>query len=100
MGQVPRLAPLARTIVADAAVVFPAIKTARAEVASRLRSQGIDVTPFTMHVEEGTTHLAPIADHWADITATMTETMDAIFSRKADINALDGANERVNGLFG
>lgn len=53
-----------------------------------------------MHVEEGTTHLAPISDHWADITATMTETMDAIFSRKADVDALDGANERVNGLFG
>ncbi|GGP04439.1 sugar ABC transporter substrate-binding protein [Nonomuraea glycinis] len=87
-------------IVADEAVIFPAIKSARTRAEQAFGKLGIDVKPFTMHVEEGTTHLAPIADHWADITATMTETMDAIFSRKADVSSLDGANERVNGLFG
>jgi multiple sugar transport system substrate-binding protein len=87
-------------IVADEAVIFPAIKSAKVKAEAAFEKIGIDVEPFTMHVEEGTTHLAPISDHWADITATMTETMDAIFSRKAGVDALDGANERVNGLFG
>lgn len=85
---------------AKEAIVFPAIKTATVKAEQAFKDAGIDVKPFTMHVEEGTTHLAPIAEHWADITATMTETMDAIFSFKADINSLDQANATVNGYFG
>ncbi|MFB4283299.1 ABC transporter substrate-binding protein [Nonomuraea sp. MTCD27] len=87
-------------IVAKEATVFPAIKTATAKAEQAFAAAGIDVKPFTMHVQEGSTHLAPIADHWADVTATMTETMDSIFSFKSDVNALDQANATVNGLFG
>ncbi|MEU8361310.1 sugar ABC transporter substrate-binding protein [Nonomuraea sp. NPDC048882] len=87
-------------IVAKQATVFPAIKTATAKAEQAFADAGIDVKAFTVHVDEGTTHLAPIAEHWADITATMTETMEAIFSFKSDVNALDLANETVNGLFG
>nr|SBP01305.1 N-Acetyl-D-glucosamine ABC transport system, sugar-binding protein [Nonomuraea gerenzanensis] len=87
-------------IVAKEAIVFPAIKTATVKAQQAFKDAGIDVEPFTMHVEQGTTHLAPIAEHWADITATMTETMDAIFSFKADVNSLDQANATVNGYFG
>ncbi|MEU8105984.1 sugar ABC transporter substrate-binding protein [Nonomuraea muscovyensis] len=87
-------------IVAKEAVVFPAIKAAMPKAEQAFADAGIDVKPFTMHVQDGTTHLAPIAEHWADITAIMTETMDSIFSRKSDVNALDEANTKVNALLG
>ncbi|MGW4637090.1 ABC transporter substrate-binding protein [Sphaerisporangium sp. NPDC004334] len=85
-------------IVADHGVIFPAIKDATTRAEKAFAKQGIDVHPFTMHVEQGTTHLAPIADHWADISAIMTETMDSIFSFKASVDSLDQANEKVNAL--
>ncbi|PZG18532.1 ABC transporter substrate-binding protein [Nonomuraea aridisoli] len=86
-------------IVAKQAVIFPAIKSATVEAEKAFADTGIDVKPFTMHVKDGTTHLAPISDHWADITTIMTETMDSIFSFKSDINALDPANDKINALF-
>ncbi|GAA5065457.1 multiple sugar transport system substrate-binding protein [Thermocatellispora tengchongensis] len=87
-------------IVADHGVIFPAIKQATVRAEKAFAKQGIDVKPFTMHVEQGTTHLALIADRWADVSAVMTETMDAIFSFKAPVDSLDQANEKVNALLG
>jgi multiple sugar transport system substrate-binding protein len=87
-------------IVAKQAIVFPAIKTATVKAEQAFADAGIDVKPFTTHVQNGTTHLAPIAEHWAEIKATMTETMESIFAFKSDVNALDQANATVNGLFG
>ncbi|WP_113701528.1 ABC transporter substrate-binding protein [Nonomuraea lactucae] len=87
-------------IVAKQAVVFPAVKTATAKAEQAFADAGIDVKPFTTHLKEGTTHLAPIAEHWADITSIMTETMESIFARKSDVNSLDEANNRINALFG
>ncbi|MET7328111.1 sugar ABC transporter substrate-binding protein [Nonomuraea sp. NPDC005650] len=87
-------------IVAKQAIVFPAIKTATVKAEQAFADAGIDVKPFTTHVQNGTTHLAPIAEHWADIKATMTETMESIFAFKSDVNSLDQANATINGLFG
>ena len=60
--------------------------------------QKIDVSPFTVHLKENTTTLAPIADHWADISALMTETMDSIMSGKSGVDSLDGATKKANEL--
>ncbi|MBT2227423.1 sugar ABC transporter substrate-binding protein [Nonomuraea sp. NEAU-A123] len=87
-------------IVAKQAIIFPAIKTATVKAEQAFADAGIDVKPFTTHVQNGTTHLAPIAEHWAEIKATMTETMESIFAFKSDVNALDQANATINGLFG
>jgi multiple sugar transport system substrate-binding protein len=90
--------PTCQDIVAKKAVVFPAVSTS-AEIATKaFAAKGIDVTPFTDHVKDGTTFLFPITDHAADITAAMTPAMDAVLSGKADASSLTAANEQVNGF--
>ncbi|TDB72176.1 sugar ABC transporter substrate-binding protein [Micromonospora sp. KC723] len=83
-------------IVAKQGIVFPAMKTATVEAERAFAAKQIDVAPFTVHIKENTTTLAPIADHWADISALMTETMDSILSGKSGVDSLDGANRKVN----
>ncbi|HET6985747.1 MAG TPA: sugar ABC transporter substrate-binding protein, partial [Kribbella sp.] len=52
--------PACQDIVAKKAVVFPAI-TSSAELAQQaFKAKGVDVTPFTDHVKDGTTFLFPI----------------------------------------
>ncbi|NDL60882.1 ABC transporter substrate-binding protein [Phytoactinopolyspora mesophila] len=86
-------------IVASHAVVFPAIEESTELAEAAFSERGIDVSPFTVHVEEGTTYLAPIADKWAEVTAIMGPTMDSIMSFSADTTALSDANAQVNALF-
>jgi hypothetical protein len=43
----------------------------------------VDVTPFTVHVEEGTTFLFPITDNAADIVSITTPAMDAVMYLRA-----------------
>lgn len=85
-------------IVGKKAVVFPAI-TSSSDIAKKaFAAKGIDVSPFTDHVKDGTTFLFPITDNAADITAIMQPAMDAVLSGKADAGSLSGANEKVNAL--
>lgn len=86
-------------IVAKRGVIFPALKDATTAAEAAFAGQGIDVKPFTVHLADRTTHLAPIADHWSDIAATMMEALESYLLFKADINTLDAANQKVNGLF-
>jgi multiple sugar transport system substrate-binding protein len=58
-------------VVASKAVVFPAIKSS-SEKAAAFKAKGIDVSPFTTHVKDGTTFLFPLPrtrrrsrDSWA-----------------------------------
>ncbi len=86
-------------IVAKQGVVFPALTVAAPATQEAFAKAGIDVEPFLTHVKEKTTHLAPIADHWTDIQAAMTEALESYLLFKADIGELDKANDKVNGLF-
>ncbi len=87
-------------IVGQAGVVFPAIQSGIDEATKAFEAKGIDVTPFTLQVEEGTTFLFPITDHAADINAIMQPAMDQVMSGKAPASSLTQANEQVNALFG
>lgn len=86
-------------IVGEAAVVFPAIPSAVEVATAAFKAKNVDVTPFTVQVDEGTTFLFPITDHAADINAIMQPAMDAVISGKADASSLTAANEQVNALF-
>jgi multiple sugar transport system substrate-binding protein len=88
-----------QSIVAKEAVVFPAIQSAIEEAKAAFEAQGIDVTPFTVHVDEGTTFLFPITDHAADINAIMQPAMDNVMSGNAEVSSLTAANDQVNALF-
>ena len=86
-------------VVADAAVVFPAIKTSTEKAVAAFEAKGVDVAAFADHVTDGTTVLYPITDHKSDVNATMTPIMEAIMSGKSGTDALIAANEQVNALF-
>lgn len=86
-------------IVASKAVVFPAIKTSSEKAAAAFKAKGIDVTPFTQQVKDGTTFLFPIANNAPKVSGIMTPAMDAVVSGKNPVSSLTQANEQVNALF-
>lgn len=86
-------------VVADAAVVFPAITTSTDRAIQAFEERGIDVSPFMTHVEQGTTVLFPITDNKSAVNAIMGPAMEAIMSGSAGTDSLVRANEQVNALF-
>ena len=86
-------------VVADTAVVFPAIKTSTEKAVAAFEAKGVDVAAFADHVTDGTTVLYPITDHKSDVNATMTPVMESIMSGKSGTDALIAANDQVNALF-
>ncbi len=89
-----------QNIVAESAVVFPAIPAAADLVKTTRAGQGVDVSAFTIHVEDGTTFTFPIADYSADRDAIMNPAMEAIFTGSDVASTLKDANAEVNALFG
>ena len=90
-----------QNLVADTKVVFPAIPAAAAKVKAGRLADGVDVSAFTIHVEDGTTFTFPIADHASDVNAVMTPAMQAIFTGQgAAADVLKKANADVNAIFG
>lgn len=88
-----------QNLVGEDATVFPATaEGTRAAIATHRRN-GIDVSPFTRHVEEGTTFSFPVTDHAADVKAIMLPVMQDIYSGETSVDALDEANEQINFLF-
>ncbi|MEZ2388487.1 sugar ABC transporter substrate-binding protein [bacterium RCC_150] len=86
-------------VVASKGVVFPAIKSASDKAAEAFKAKGIDVTPFTQHVKDGTTFLLPITDNAAKVAGVMKPAMDAVIAGKAPASSLTAANDQVNALF-
>ena len=86
-------------VVGQAGVVFPAIPSAVEEATTAFKAKGVDVTPFTQHLTDGTTFLFPITDHAADINAIMQPAMDGVLSGANPVDSLTAANDQVNALF-
>jgi multiple sugar transport system substrate-binding protein len=91
--------PACQDVVADAAVVFPAIKTSVPIAEAKFKEKNIDVSAFTVQVKDKTTFLFPITDHGADVEAIMQPAMDAAMTGTVDAAALIAANNQVNALF-
>ncbi|HST85847.1 MAG TPA: sugar ABC transporter substrate-binding protein [Kineosporiaceae bacterium] len=91
--------PACQDVVADAAVVFPAIKTSVPIAEAKFKEKNIDVSAFTVHLKDKTTFLFPITDHGADVEAIMQPAMDAAMTGTVDAAALVAANNQVNALF-
>ncbi|MDR1852780.1 MAG: sugar ABC transporter substrate-binding protein [Propionibacteriaceae bacterium] len=88
-----------QTKVASYGVVFPAVQEASDISQEAWAKEGIDTSAFTVQVEDGTTHLPPITDHYADILAKHQPVMDAILSGQQSVDALDAFNDEVNAMF-
>lgn len=86
-------------VIAESAVVFPAITTSTEKAIASFADKGWDITGFTVQVEEGTTKLLPIADHWSEVNDTMTAAIEAYLTGSADAASLASANDQVNALF-
>lgn len=88
-----------QTVVGEAAVVFPAVKTATDVAIGAFEAKGVDVTAFTTHVENGTTVLYPITDLKSDVNSIMGPVMESIMGGSGSTADLAAANEQVNALF-
>ena len=88
-----------QSVVADAAVVFPAIPAATDAAVAAFDAKGIDVSAFTTQVDDGTTFLFPITDYRSDVSALVTPAMEAIMSGQATADSLTAVNDKVNALF-
>ena len=85
--------------VADAGVVFPAIKSLSDATIAGREKQGLDVSAFMTHVLNGTTFPPPIADHYPDVLAIQQPVMDDILTGKKGVDALDAMNDQINALY-
>ncbi len=94
--------PECQNIVGEGAVVFPAIPEATATAQAAHEANGVDVSAFTVHVDEGTTFLFPITDSASQVESVIGPVMDAILlGQESDPRAaLDAANEQVNAILG
>jgi multiple sugar transport system substrate-binding protein len=92
--------PECQNIVGEAAVVFPAIASGTKIAEAAWKAKGIDLEPFTSHLENKTTFLFPITDHASQIEGIMQPAMDAVLTGQADPSSFTQANEQVNALFG
>jgi multiple sugar transport system substrate-binding protein len=87
-------------IVGEHAVVFPAIPGSVDIAEGVFASDGIDISAFTVHLDEGTTFLFPITENASDVYAILEPTMDSVFSFQAETAAaMEQANSQINALF-
>jgi multiple sugar transport system substrate-binding protein len=92
--------PECQRIVGQHGVVFPAIPEATDIAKKQFAAKGVDVSAFTVNVDQHTTFTFPITDHASKITAILQPALDAIMSGKADPQKeLTDANKKVNALF-
>ncbi|MEV1010739.1 sugar ABC transporter substrate-binding protein [Streptomyces sp. NPDC049881] len=91
--------PACQNVIGERHVVFPAITEAWETARDAYAADGVDVSAFTDHVENGTTFLFPIADHAGDVTAVLQPAFDSIMSGADVESTLTGANEEINRLF-
>ncbi|MFP3712429.1 ABC transporter substrate-binding protein [Puerhibacterium sp. TATVAM-FAB25] len=86
-------------VIAESAVVFPAIKTSTEKAEQAFADKGWDVSGFTVQVTDGTTALLPIADHWSEVNDTVTAALEAFLKGTADAESLTQADKTVDALF-
>lgn len=85
-------------IIADQAVVFPAISTSSERAVNAFEGIGFDATAFSVHVDEDTTVTSPVVDRWAQVVAIMDPAMSSVFMFESDVSSLTAANDQVNSL--
>ncbi len=88
-----------QNLVGKDAVVFPATRDGTAAAIAAHRRNGLDVSPFTRHIEEGTTFPFPVTDHASDINAMMIPAMQDVYAGGAPVSSLTETNKQINYLF-
>ncbi len=93
--------PACQDVVGSGAVVFPAIPSAAAIAQEAHTANGVDVSAFTVHVDDGTTFLFPITDSASRIEDTVGPVMQQILRNEGTAaDLLAPAAEEVNSILG
>ncbi|SHJ78625.1 multiple sugar transport system substrate-binding protein [Tessaracoccus bendigoensis DSM 12906] len=87
-----------QSLIGEAGVVFPARQSGMDAALAAKEEAGIDVSAFTVHLEEGTTVMQPVTSNGADITALTEPAFDAIYIGSSPASSLTDLNEQVNRL--
>jgi multiple sugar transport system substrate-binding protein len=86
-----------QSIVANAAVVFPAIKSEVPKAVAKHKENGIDVSAFTSYIESGNTILYPITDKAPQINLIVQPTLEEFLTGDEDAaQVLKDMNGQVN----
>ncbi|MGH3313079.1 MAG: ABC transporter substrate-binding protein [Streptomyces sp.] len=88
-----------QNVVGKNAIVFPATREGTEKATAAHRKNGLDVSAFTRHLEEGTTFSFPVTDHAADINGMMTPAMQDLYAGDSPPSSLTETNRQINFLF-
>ncbi|MHA6625492.1 ABC transporter substrate-binding protein [Pseudonocardia sichuanensis] len=91
--------PECQSVVATGGVVVPAIASVVPAAEARIAESGLDITPFTRHLREGTAFPFPAAQHAADVDEIMGTALERVMAGSADPSSFTAANDEVNALF-
>jgi len=86
-------------IVAEAAVVFPAVKSSSDKARDAFLAAGIDVSVYYDAIDAGEYVDAPIANNWSSILAIMEPAVEAVLLGQGDADTLKQGADEVNSLF-
>ena len=93
--------PACQEHVGSGAVVFPAIPSATKVAQEAHATNGVDVSAFTTHVDDGTTFLFPINDSASRVEDAVGPVMEAILRGESDAaSALADVAAEVDGILG
>ena len=90
--------PACQEVIGGGAVVFPAIPQATEVAQEAHAANGVDVSAFTVHVDENTTFLFPITREASEIQRIMGNAIDAVMRGEGDAQTIVEANDEVNSL--
>ncbi|MEV0096853.1 sugar ABC transporter substrate-binding protein [Streptomyces sp. NPDC050738] len=93
--------PDCQNLVAERAVVFPALKTATQKVLAVHQAKGRDVSAFSdAAAAKGGTFMLPVTDHGTEINPLVQDAIQSVMLGRAQPDAaLKDVNDKVNGLF-
>ncbi len=90
--------PACQDIIGAGGVVFPAIESGQKLAVDAFAANGVDVSAFNVHVDEGTTFTFPIAGQAAQVQEIMGSAIDAVIRGEGDAQTIIDANAEVNDL--
>ncbi|MDO5083106.1 MAG: sugar ABC transporter substrate-binding protein [Arachnia propionica] len=85
-------------MIADAGVVFPARSEATERSLQVRAQQGLDVSAFTVHLDEGTTRTLAVTTNAADVAALTVPGFEAVYVGQQDVSYFTRINDQVNRL--
>lgn len=86
-------------VVAEAAVVFPAVASSSDLARDTFLDEGIDVSVYYDAVDAGDYIDAPIANKWSSILALMEPAVESVLLGTGDVDTVKKAADEVNALF-